>query len=225
MGVCGCSCGWGLPPPLPFVFVFGGGALWHVLSWLCGVGRWLSRSWVSWSPFRIPISFGLRFCVFFVFPFHLRPSMVCVCVFMGSLLLVGRCSRFSVAGFGWVVLRCLFGGSCFRCCLARGFGRLLWCGCTVSWLWAFIVPPSPPFFSRGGLPVPPSAFPGLVHALAGIWCGQLGCCWCLRFARPCPGPTGRVGYVHACLGSPSCRVRLWLCRLGGCARRLCEALG
>ena len=36
---------------------------------------------------------------------------------------------------------------------------------------------------------------------------------------------GLVGYVHDGLGVPSCQVRFLLCRLGGCARRLHEALG
>ena len=36
---------------------------------------------------------------------------------------------------------------------------------------------------------------------------------------------GPVDYVHVGLGVPSCRVRFLLCRLGGCARRLREALG
>ena len=35
----------------------------------------------------------------------------------------------------------------------------------------------------------------------------------------------QVVIVHAWLGGPSCQVRLWLCRLGGCARRFREALG
>ena len=89
-------------------------------------------------------------------------------------------------------------------------------------------PPSPLCFSfggGGGLPVPPSAFPGLAHALARIQCGLPGCCWRLRSVWPCSGPMGRVGYVHVGLGAPSCRVRSWLCRLGGCARRLRVALG
>ena len=87
-------------------------------------------------------------------------------------------------------------------------------------------PPSPPcFFFGGGLPVPPSAFPGLAHALARIQCGLPGCCWRLRSVWPCSGPMGRVGYVHIGLGAPSCRVRSWICRLGGCARRLHLALG
>ena len=86
-------------------------------------------------------------------------------------------------------------------------------------------PPPPPFFWGGGLPVPPSAFPGLAHALARIQCGLPGCCRRLRSVWPCSGPMGRVGYVHVGLGAPSCRIRSWLCRLGGCARRLHVALG
>ena len=88
--------------------------------------------------------------------------------------------------------------------------------------------PPPPFFfffGGGGLPVPPSAFPGLAHALACIQCCLLGCCFQLRSVWPRSGPMGRVGYVHGGLGAPSCRVRSWLCRLGGCARRLLVVLG
>ena len=90
----------------------------------------------------------------------------------------------------------------------------------------FRAPPSPPlFFGGGGLPVPPSAFPGLAHALARIQIGLPSCCWRLRSVWPCSGPMGRVGYVHPGLGAPFCRVRSWLCRLGGCAKRLRVALG
>ena len=95
---------------------------------------------------------------------------------------------------------------------------------------SFHAPRPPPlfsflFFGGGGLPVPPSAFPGLAPAPARIQCGLPGCCWRLRSVWPCSGPMGRVGYVHVGLGAPSCRVRSWLCRLGGCARRLRVALG
>ena len=118
-------------------------------------------------------------------------------------------------------------GSCLRCLPGGGFGRPLWCWRAVWWLWAFLSPPPLPpcFFLGGGLPVPPSAFPGLAHALARILCGLPGCCWRLRSAWPCPGPMGQVGYVHVGLGAPSCRVRSWLCRLGSCARGLRVALG
>ena len=85
--------------------------------------------------------------------------------------------------------------------------------------------PPPVFIFGGGLPVPPSAFTGLAHTLVGIFSGFRVCCWWLRFARPCPGPMGQVGYVHVGLGAPPCPVKFWLCRVSGCARRLRVALG
>ena len=232
VGLLGCVCSRAcalLAPALPggppvarvcagvAVFFLGGAG--RVVSWLCGVGRRLSWSWVlvvSVPP--SPLS-----CAAFFF-FFCRPSVVCVRVFWVSLLLVGRCSWLGVAGFGWVVPLCPFVGSRLRCCLDRGFGRLSGCWWAVSWLWA-VLPPPALFFFWGGLPVPPVTIYGLAHALVGIQCGLPGCCWWLRFARPCPGPMGQVGYVHAGLEAPSCRVRFWLCRPGGCARRLRVALG
>ena len=105
-------------------------------------------------------------------------------------------------------------GSCLRCLLGGGFRCLLWCWRAAWWLWVVFAPPPPPppcfFCGVGGLPVPPSAFPGLAHALARSQCGLLGCCWWLRSVWPCSGPMGRVGYVHVGLGAPSCRVRSWL---------------
>ena len=163
-------------------------------------------------------------CLLFFFS-SLRPSVVCVGRFGLSLLPVGCCSRFGVAGFGWVVLRFPFGGFCLRCRLAGG-PLVVWVGDFVAV--GLSRAPSPCLFflsGGGGQPVPPSAFLRLAHALVGIWCGQQGGCWRLRCARPCPRPMGRVGYVHAWLGSPSCRVRFWLCPLGGYARRLREVLG
>ena len=101
VGVCGCCCVWGLPPPLPFCFFLGGGgASWRGVSCLCGVGRWLSRSWVSRSPSFLPLLFRLRLRVFF---FPSPPNRgVCLRVRVvpssgGSLLLVWRC-RFWLAG-------------------------------------------------------------------------------------------------------------------------------
>ena len=143
--------------------------------------------------------------------------------FPGGLLFLAWCCRFWVGGppvFLW--------GSCLRCLLGGGLaasggvgGRFGGCG-----LFSRLFPLPPPFFfSGGGLPVPPSAVPGLVHALACIQCCLPGSCFQLRSVWPRPGPMGRVGYVHGGLGAPSCRVRSWLCRLGGCARRLLVVLG
>ena len=169
-------------------------------------------------PFLSGWAGGLLFFFFFFLYFSV------------SLFPVGRCYWLGVAGFGWVVPLCLCGGPVFRAfwggvwppvvVLAGGLAAV---GCFRDFS------PSPllffSFFSGGGLPVPPSAFPRLAHALACIQCCLPGCCLELRSVWPRSGPMGRLGYVHGGLGAPSCRVRSWLCRLGGCARRLLVVLG
>ena len=96
--------------------------------------------------------------------------VVCVCIF--------RCL------FSWwdavpgLVLPVLAGwspcaslGSCLRCLLGGGFGRLLCCWRAVWRLWAvFAPPPSPPCFFLGGgasLCLPWAGAP----TVAGVWCG------------------------------------------------------
>ena len=64
-------------------------------------------------------------------------------------------------------------GSCLRCLLGAGFGRLLCCLRAIWWLWAVFVPPPLFFLGGGGLPVPPSAFPRLAHAQWPV-CGAVG---------------------------------------------------
>ena len=194
-----------------------------------------------------PFLAGLSGCVFcalvFSFFFFLVPGFVVPVppspffraglvalffFFSVSLFPVGRSYWLGVAGFGWVVPLCLCGGPVFGAfwggawppvvVLAGGFGG---CG-----LFSCLFPLPPPFFlGGGGLPVPLSAFPGLAHALACIQCCLPGCCLQLRSVWPRSGPIGRVGYVHGGLGAPSCRVRSWLCQLGGCAMRLLVVLG
>ena len=186
----------------------------RVLLWLCGVGRWMSLFVALWSLSPHPLSFGLGCWLFF----FSRPSVVCVCAFWVSLPPLGRCSWFGVAGFGWVVPLCSFGGPVFGAFRVGDLAAPCGVGGRFGGCGPFSRPPPPPplfFLGGGGLPVPPSAFPGLAHALARILCGLPGCCWRLRSAWPRPGPMGRVGYVHVGLGAPSCRVRSWLCRLGG----------
>ena len=71
-----------------------------------------------------------------------------------SLFPVGRCSWLGVAGFGWVVPLCLFGGPVFGAFWGGGFGRLWWCWRAVWRLWAVFAPfPPPPsvFILGGGL--------------------------------------------------------------------------
>ena len=218
--------------------------------WACVLGPGLACA----QPFLAGLSgcvffffFALWFFLFFSFFFFpgfvvpvppspfFRAELVALFFFFFfsfsvSLLPVVRCYWLGVAGFGWVVPLCLCGGLFFffRCLLGGGLaacggvgGRFGGCG-----LFSCLFPLPPPFFlGGGGLPVPPSAFPGLAHALACIQCCLPGCCLQLRSVWPRSGPMGRVGFVHGGLGAPSCRVRSWLCRLGGCARRLLVVLG
>ena len=200
-----CVLGPGLGCALPFLAGLSG-CVFCAFFFFC----WVSLSRALWSLSPHPPSFGLGCWLFFFFF-----CGVCLLVSV-SLFPVGRCSWLGVAGFGWVVPLCLFGGPVFGA------------------FWGGVWPPlvvlaggsvAVGCFRGGGLPVPPSAFPGLAHALARFQSCLPGCCCQLRSVWPCSGPMGRVGYVHGGLGAPSCRVRSWLCRLGGCTRRLVVALG
>ena len=239
-GTCVVSCALRLPPAASGCGVRCGRACWARvstvlrLSWLGCRGVFFALFFVSFcfvvlvagcprpGPCGPPIPFlsGRAARSFFFRGVCLHVSV--------SLFPDGRCSWLCVAGFGWMVPLCLFGGPVFgafwvgglaaSCGVGRRFG-----GCGV-----FSRPPaSPPlfFFWGGGLPVPPSAFPALAEALARIYCGLPGCCWQLRCVWPCSGPMGLVGYVHVGLGAPSCWVRSWLCQLGGYASRLRVAPG
>ena len=184
-----------------------------------GVGCWVSLSRASWSLSPHPLSSGWAAGSFFF--------CVSACFrvpFPGGPLFRAWCCRFWVGGPPVPLW-----GSCLRCLLGGGLAASGGVGERFGGCGPFSRPPPPLpplfFFWGGGLPVPPSAFPGLAHALAHIQCCLPGCCWRLRSVWPCSVPMGRVGYVHVGLGAPSCRVRSWLCRLGGCARRLRVALG
>ena len=110
-GCAGVAVGGICPPPAPFFFFFGlpegGVVLGPVVSWLCGARRCLSRSWASWSSSPLPLLFGLHLCFFFSVARHLSGG-VCAGVSGVSFPPMGRCSRLSVVGFGWVALRCSF---------------------------------------------------------------------------------------------------------------------
>ena len=239
VGVFGGCCGWDLSPPSPpFFFGLRGGGCFRS----CRVAAW----WCPPLPVPIlgllvsapPSSFVWAAPMFFFLP--VTSPVRCVpacpaCPFLRwaaalgwvSPCLAGRSSGVLSGGPLWVSPSLLLGW---------GFARLFWTGCVASRLCVCLLPP-PPFFSSvlfvcflffffgGGVPVPPSAFAELVHALVAIRCGSPGCCWCFCLAGPCPCPRGPAGYVHAWPGGLSYRVRFWLCRLGGSARRFLEVLG
>ena len=133
-----------------------------------------------------------------------------VCLLVSVLLFpVGRCSWLVVAGFGWVVPLCLFGGPVFGALRVGGLatfcvvgGRLGGCG-----LFSRGPPlPPPPFFflgGGGGLAVPPFAFPRLALALW-LVCGVVGGGSCVLLPAT-PGwvslPVVVGGPRHSWLGS------------------------
>ena len=183
-----------LPPSFFFWLGEGGVVLGPILSWLCGARRCLSRSWASWSPPPFPFRLG---CVYYFLLVVRRFSGgVCAGVSGVSFPSVGRCSRLGIAWFGWVVPQCCFRGPVGVAFGVAWLGGLRdSCGVAVRPLGFVSVPcPPPPCFSSGcalvvgrgfppccavclslffcfggDLPVPPSAFPGLVHALVGMW--------------------------------------------------------
>ena len=146
-----CVLGPGLGCAPPFLVGLSGCVLCalffgRVLVGLCGVGCWLSLSQALWSLPPHPLSVGLGCWLFFFF-------QCCVCLHvLVSLFLVGCCSWLGVAGLGWEVPLCLFGGPVFGAFWVRGMaascgvsGRFGGCG-------LFSPPPSPPcfFLSFGG---------------------------------------------------------------------------
>ena len=137
------------------------------------------------------LSFGLGCWLFFFF--------VCVSAFFGAPfpggpLFLAWCCRFWLRGRPVLVW-----GSCLRCPLGGGFGLLLCCWRAVWWLWAVFArppPPPPPFFGgggRGGLAVPPFAFPRLALALW-LVCGVVGPSPLLAEVPVCYSPPLLVGF-------------------------------
>ena len=112
---------------------------------------WVFLSRALWSLSLHPLSPGLGWWLSFFF--FLLVSV--------SLFPVGRCSWLGVAGFGWVVPLCLFGGPVFGAFWGGGLaacggvgGRFGGCG-----LFSRLFPLPPPFFFLGGgaclfLPLP-----------------------------------------------------------------------
>ena len=174
------------------VFFFG-----RVLLWLCGVGRWLSLSRALWSLSPHPLSFGLGCWLFF----FSSQRGVCLRVlgvpFPGGPLLLAWCCRFWLGG---PPVR--LSGSCLRCLLGGGFGRLLCCWRAVWWLWAVLSPPPlPPCFFLGGgvclfLPLPSLGWRTHWPAFSVVFRVAVGVC-----VLPGRVPAPWVGWVMYTLGS------------------------
>ena len=99
-----------------------------VFLWLCGVGCWVLLSPALWPLVPHPLSFGLGCWPFFLF-FSWCVSAYFGVPFPGGPLFLAWCCRFWLGGPPVPLW-----GSCLRCLLGVGFGRLLWCWRAVWWL-------------------------------------------------------------------------------------------
>ena len=201
----------------------------RVLVWFCGVGCWLSLSRALWSLSPQPHFFraGLL-ALFFVFS-----SGVCGHVSV-SLFPVGRCCWLGVAGFGWVVPLCLFGGHVFGAFWVGGLaascgvgGRFGGCG-----LFSPPAPPSPPcvFLSGGGgclfLPLPSLGWRTHWPAFSVVFRAAVG--GCVLLGRV---PAPWVAWAMYTLGSASLPAGLgpgsagWAAAPGGCVWLWVRGLG
>ena len=152
-GCAGVAVGGVCPPPSPLVFFLGGGGF--VVS-VAGCPGLASRGLCP----PIPSLPGLVVCCLCFFSFFQRgvcPRVLGVPSPAGPLS-SAWCCRFRLGGPPAPLW-----GSCLRCRLGGGFGRLLWCWWAAWWLWAVLAPPPPPpsllfFFFLGGvclfLPLP-----------------------------------------------------------------------
>ena len=163
-GTCVVSCAFPLPPRFPVP--------------VCGVGVRAGPG-SRLCPALLGLVFGLCFLRFFVFFFFLPllgvlvPGLVvsppvsflsgwAACFFFFFFLLVlvplfplGRCTWLGVAGFGWVVPLCLFGGPVFGAFWVGGLAPLCVFGGRFGGCGLFRAAPAPPllfffFFFLGG---------------------------------------------------------------------------
>ena len=156
-------------------------------------GCWVSLSRALWSLPPSPF-FRAGLLAFFFFC-----SFVSACFgapFPGGPLFVAWCCRFWLRGPPVPLW-----GSCLRCPLGGGLGRLLCCWRAVRWLWGLRADPPPPhlFFGAGGggLAVPPFAFPRLALALW-LVCGVVGPSPLLAKVPVCYSPPLLAGFRCRC---------------------------
>ena len=119
------------------------GVFFALFFWPCGFSCWVSLSPALWplSPHRL--SFGLGCWLLFF-------RGVCLHVLV-SLFPVGCCSWLGVAGLGWVVPLCLFGGPVFAAFWVGGLAASCGVGRRLGGCGLFSPPPPlPPLFFFGG---------------------------------------------------------------------------
>ena len=247
-GTCVVSCALCLPPAVSGSSVRCGRACWARVSavprpswlgcrgvivalffgfffWLYGVGCWVSLSRPLWSLSPPPLSFGLGCWLFFFF-FSWCVSACFGVPFPGGPLFLAWCCRFWLGG-----PPVLLWGSCPRCLLGGGFGRLWWCWRAVWWLCAVLAPPRLPplFFFLGGvclfLPLPSLGWRTHWPAFSVVLVAVGGC---VLFGRV---PAPWVGWAMYTLGSAPLPAGFgpgsagWVTAPGGCVWLWVRGLG
>ena len=130
----------------------------------CAAGCWVSLSRALWSLSPHPLFFELGCWLFF---FSWCVSACFGVYFPDGPLFLAWCCRFWLGGPPVPLW-----GSCLRCLLGGGFGRLWWCWRALWWLWAVFAPP----------PLPPLFF------FCFIWGGPACSSLCLPWAGARTGP-------------------------------------
>ena len=245
-GTCVVSCALRLPPAVSGSSVPCGRACWARVSavprpsWLgcrgvfcalffsslCGVGCWVSLSWALCSLSPHPLSFGLGCWLSF---FSWCVSACFGVPFLGGPLFLAWSCRFWLGG-----LPVPLWGSCLRCLLGGGFGRLWWCwpGGLVA-VGCFRAPPPSPFccfFLGGGaclfLPLPSLGWRTHWPAFSVVFRAAVG--GCVLFGRV---PAPWVGSAMYTLGSAPLLAVLgpgsagWAAAPGGCVWLWVRGLG
>ena len=147
--------------------------------------------------------------------------------FPGGPLFLAWCCRFWLGGPPVPLW-----GSCLRCLLGGGSGRLLWCWRAIWWLWAVFAPPPPPppvFFWAGAclfLPLPSLGLRTHWPAFSVVFRAAVG--GCVLFGRV---PAQWVRWAMYTLGSAPLPAGLgpgsagWAAAPGGCVWLWVRGLG
>ena len=223
---CGRVC-WARVSAVPSPSWLGCRGVFFALFFFCWVS--LSRALLCLSPH--PLSFGPGCWPFFFFFFFFFRG-VCLLVSV-SLFPVGRCSWLGVAGFGWVVPLCLFGGPVFGAFCGGVWPPLVvLAGGSVA-VGCFRAPPPPPsvFFLGGGrfclfLPLPSPGWRTHWPAFSVVF--RAAVVSCVLFGRV---PAPWVGWAMYTVGSAPLLAGLgpgsagWAAAPGGCLWLWVRGLG
>ena len=221
---CGRAC-WARVSAMPRPSWLGCRGLFFALFFLLALWCWLLGVPVPGLVVPVPPSpfFRAGLLAYFFFPWCVS---ACFGVpFPGGLLFLAWCCRFWLGGPPVPLW-----GSCLRCLLGGGFGRLWWCWRAVWWLWAvFALPPLVFFFSGGGclfLPLPSLGWRTHLPAFSVVFRATV--CGCLLFSRV---PAPWVGWAMYTLDSAPLLAGLgpgsasWAAAPGGCAWLWVRGLG